>query len=417
MGGEANPTAKKQPEIVVIPEKFYGVALHLNNKTEAESATPPAVAAPVKPSLPPVAKAVHPSSWRDHLPFALVAVGLVLVVGGGFVYLNRDLLFGGKPSATPVQTIVVSAPAQPMSLTATSSAPRSASLAWIDAASNEDGYRVERGEVGRPFVVLTNLPANSEAFLDVTAQPSQTYAFRVIAVNAGGESAPSNEAMVLVSAAPDVILQPTSTTPNLPPGGLDSDSDGLTDAEEPLYRTDIHHPDTDQDGFLDGNEVFHLYNPSAQAPVRLIDSGLVKAVTSTIGWTVDLPLSWQASLEGADGSRASFSFDRPETFRLSVEGNSQKASLQDWYLTKYPNVSANDIRPFATKQGIEGILGADRLEAFFPWEDSVLVVRYDLAGQPFVNFRSTFEMILNSLTLAATPTPSAPSTASTSTTP
>jgi len=46
--------------------------------------------------------------------------------------------------------------------------------------------------------------------------------------------------------------QPNSTA-------LDSDHDGLTDAEELQLGTDPHNPDTDGDGLLDGEEV-HIYH-------------------------------------------------------------------------------------------------------------------------------------------------------------
>ena len=47
---------------------------------------------------------------------------------------------------------------------------------------------------------------------------------------------------------------------------LDSDQDGLTDAEEKLYGTDPHNPDTDGDGYTDGAEIKAGYNPLVPAP-------------------------------------------------------------------------------------------------------------------------------------------------------
>jgi hypothetical protein len=99
--------------------------------------------------------------------------------------------------------------------------------------------------------------------------------YRVVAFGEGGESSPSNE-VTLRTAELAPPPPPPPAAPVLPPGGLDSDSDGLTDVEEPLYGTDVRNPDADSDGFLDGNEVFHLYNPAARSSVRLLDSGLVK---------------------------------------------------------------------------------------------------------------------------------------------
>jgi S1-C subfamily serine protease len=42
---------------------------------------------------------------------------------------------------------------------------------------------------------------------------------------------------------------------------LDSDNDGLSDAQEAQLGTDPHNPDTDGDGYLDGSEVTNGYNP------------------------------------------------------------------------------------------------------------------------------------------------------------
>lgn len=41
----------------------------------------------------------------------------------------------------------------------------------------------------------------------------------------------------------------------------DDDNDGLTNIQEDLYKTDRNNPDTDGDGFLDGDEVHNGYDP------------------------------------------------------------------------------------------------------------------------------------------------------------
>ncbi|MDO8600781.1 MAG: hypothetical protein Q7R73_04255 [bacterium] len=46
----------------------------------------------------------------------------------------------------------------------------------------------------------------------------------------------------------------------------DSDSDGLKDWEEPLYRTDANNPDTDGDGTNDGNEIQQNRDPLKKGP-------------------------------------------------------------------------------------------------------------------------------------------------------
>lgn len=47
---------------------------------------------------------------------------------------------------------------------------------------------------------------------------------------------------------------------------LDSDKDGLTDAEEQLYATDANNADTDGDGYSDGVEIKSGYDPLKPAP-------------------------------------------------------------------------------------------------------------------------------------------------------
>lgn len=46
----------------------------------------------------------------------------------------------------------------------------------------------------------------------------------------------------------------------------DFDNDGLTDEEEKLYGTDWRRPDSDGDGYLDGEEIASGYNPLRPAP-------------------------------------------------------------------------------------------------------------------------------------------------------
>lgn len=56
----------------------------------------------------------------------------------------------------------------------------------------------------------------------------------------------------------------------------DGDNDNLTKALELAYGTDLQHPDTDRDGFIDGIEVNHGYSPTVNE-VRLPAGSLIKA--------------------------------------------------------------------------------------------------------------------------------------------
>ncbi len=394
---------KKEPEIIVIPEKFYGVALKLPGLIRSEP-----VEKPVPPPPPPAPKPpliTRPPERRSLAPMIGLVIFLVLAVGSGFVYFNRALLFP-KP-APPVVVPPKTVPSAPTNLTAATSSA-AVSLSWLDAAPDEMGYRIERREENGTYLPLTILPPNSTAFLDVSVQASKTYAYRVLAMGEAGDSAPSNEVSAMVAAAP----LPPPAAPTLPPGGLDSDSDGLSDVEEPLYGTDTRNPDTDADGFLDGNEVFHLYNPAARAPVRLLDSGLVKVFSGPAGWNFLIPTSWTATLTVADGSQATVTTGSGESFAIRIESNPQNLPLMDWYLAGNPGVLSSNVRSFTTKGGLAGVLSADRLDAYFAWGGKIFSLRYALNNQPFINYRTTFEMILNSLKLNGVPLVTVPTDAS-----
>ena len=50
---------------------------------------------------------------------------------------------------------------------------------------------------------------------------------------------------------------------------IDSDNDGMADTQEAKYYTDLHNPDTDGDGFTDGEEVKNDYSPHVGEQKRL----------------------------------------------------------------------------------------------------------------------------------------------------
>jgi hypothetical protein len=101
------------------------------------------------------------------------------------------------------------------------------------------------------------------------------------------------EPVVVVETPDPVIEEPVVIEPEL---SKDSDSDGLTDIEEKMYGTDYRNPDTDGDTFLDGNEVFHRYDPLGIAPSTLLDTGAVKVFSEeTLPFTVYYPATWKAT--------------------------------------------------------------------------------------------------------------------------
>lgn len=88
-------------------------------------------------------------------------------------------------------------PGAPSNLTASAVSSSQINLAWLDNATNETAYKVERATAsGGPWTVLTStLPANTTSYSATGLNANTTYYFRVRCANSsGGNSAYSNTA-------------------------------------------------------------------------------------------------------------------------------------------------------------------------------------------------------------------------------
>jgi Fibronectin type III domain len=388
-------TAKLSPkQIHVIPDKFYGAALKTQFKAQQKESTPSDGGPPKK---------------KSALIPLLIGVVLILLVGvGGYsVYTYRDSIFGAPPAAEPVAEAEPEPepepepppppPSAPSNLVATSTNPRSVTLSWTDSSDNEAAFRIERRpEAQTIYSRVSDLPPNSTTFQDSSVQASTTYFYRIIARNDQGESPSSNEAGATTIALPP----PPPTVEPLPPAGLDTDSDGLSDLEESIFGSEPRSPDTEGDGFLDGNEVFNLYNPNGRAPAKLTESGLMRTVTADVGWTILIPKDWEDAMDTEDGSEATITSTHGESFVVKVEENPQGLDIIDWYMAKNPDVDIEQILFYRSKGGYEGIIGVDLLTTFIPWKGKIFTYTYNMNEQPFINYRTAYSMMLNSLELS-----------------
>ena len=70
----------------------------------------------------------------------------------------------------------------------------SIALGWADQSANETGFRLYRKPFNDPFTLRAQLFPNQTNFVDWTAELGIPYTYYVVAYNAAGESARSNEA-------------------------------------------------------------------------------------------------------------------------------------------------------------------------------------------------------------------------------
>lgn len=120
------------------------------------------------------------------------STGAQLRVTTGVMVEGPDVedINAGNDSAEAFLTVLL-ASAQPDDLAAQGRAD-SILLTWTDRARDEAGYRVERREEGETsWILLDSIAADSESYVDRTAEPGVTYSYRVAAE---GVSGTSNEA-------------------------------------------------------------------------------------------------------------------------------------------------------------------------------------------------------------------------------
>lgn len=198
--------------------------------------------------------------------------------------------------------------------------------------------------------------------------------------------------------APPVEKPSTPTPPASVPSsrlGRDSDSDGLADVEEGLYGTNPRISDTDLDGFLDGNEVFHRYDPNGPTPKTLEESGLVKPLDLAVPYTFLYPSLWSAKT-GAQGPATVISAVTGETFTFTVEPKAVDQTAQQWVEATYPQ-EQDALESFTNKDGRTVLLREHQLVAYVDLGEQMLIAVYQLTGTSRVDYQQTFLMMLNTV--------------------
>ncbi len=229
------------------------------------------------------------------------------------------------------------------------------------------------------------LGAGAVAYVVLTKAPDQV----VVPVVVEPTPLPKTEPVV-----PKVVETPK---PAVPEQSKDSDSDGLTDIEERMYGTDYRNPDTDGDTFLDGNEVFHRYDPLGLAPSTLLDTGAVKVYSdTTLPFTVYYPLSWKVT---ANLTKNVVTFKTPALASVTVEWSAKDPLLtvEDWVLKNVKGADITTLKASYTKEGYYTLRSADDLVAYVDGKDSVYTLTYALNTSLEISYIQTFAMMINSL--------------------
>lgn len=195
---------------------------------------------------------------------------------------------------------------------------------------------------------------------------------------------------------PPIPTPPEPQLPVEPSPSSDADNDGLTQAEEGIYGSQVTVPDTDSDGFLDGHELVNLYNPSGIAPERLEATGFVTRFKhSTYSYELLYPKAWQL-LPDASARELSFQSATGESIAISVIDNPEHLTARAYGASSAPQATITDWT--TNKANLTGVLieETNQLRGVYSAGDFLYVAHYSISSQGGAAYRRTFEMILNS---------------------
>jgi len=104
--------------------------------------------------------------------------------------LGGDGVTAGNGSAQAYAARSGTPPTTPTAASVTYPASYQVRLDWIDSASTESGYRIERSPAGTALwsVLVTGLAVNSTRYTDTTVLPGSSYDYRITAYGAAGVS-------------------------------------------------------------------------------------------------------------------------------------------------------------------------------------------------------------------------------------
>ncbi len=138
--------------------------------------------------------------------FASNTVGDTAVYAAPSIGFPTETMVSEFSNAILIGTVPTQKPAAPTNLSALFQAGPQIRLTWTDNATNETGFVIERATDGVTFSTLVTVAARtntgSVSYTDTSVLASNTYTYRVAAINAAGASAFTNLASATVPAPP-----------------------------------------------------------------------------------------------------------------------------------------------------------------------------------------------------------------------
>lgn len=177
----------------------------------------------------------------------------------------------------------------------------------------------------------------------------------------------------------------------------DSDADSLTNIEEEVFGTDFNKWDTDGDGYYDGQEVVNLYNPQGFAPIKIVDSGLVKEYVNPV-WQYRLyfPANWDMGSVDPQASQVLFSAANGDFISVEVFRKQDNEDFAGWFAKEAKGQQFSDLMTFKNRFQEDGWKRKDSMVAYFEADKRIFTIIYHSVDPGAINYRHIMIMVMNS---------------------
>lgn len=203
-----------------------------------------------------------------------------------------------------------------------------------------------------------------------------------------------------VTPTPAPVVPPVTTNNSQLTTSIDTDSDGLTDIEEEIYKTTIRIPDTDNDGFVDGQEILNLYSPLAAGSVLLSSLASINTFLNTsVGYSVLHPSAWLVRSTDDTKKETLFTSVTGEITTITAFDNPNSLTLTQFLIENQPQVNPNLLASFKSRSNLTGLVNNSKSLYFLdsPTTRQVFKISYEPGTVTRVNFLTTVEMMVHSL--------------------
>lgn len=215
------------------------------------------------------------------------------------------------------------------------------------------------------------------------------------------EKAPSGPIAVIWHSQEAAATEELSFTRAIPT--VDTDTDGLTDAEEALFGTSAASADSDSDSYLDLEEIQNGYSPLTPL-ARLSESGLFATYTNaTYGYRVEYPASWLADSLDQTNKQVLFISNTEEFFEVLIVENPLNTPIVDWFRAQSPSL-ANVELDVAVLSGAPAVWSPDHLTAYASSGGLIYILTYNNGTSDEINWPNVFRHFYSSFTFGATST-------------